>query len=251
MPETPSSRTRLYVDQPLAVGEVIALTEAQFHQLKTVQRLETGAILGLFDGVNGGFVAELRLEKKSAVAVVTFQSQVLEPLGELTLLFAPIKSARLDFLVEKATELGVTRLRPVLTDRTQGDRVNVRRLRETVREAAEQCGRLELPRVDEPEKLVQVLEGWNRADTLYFCAEAGAALPLHQAIKPGRGAVLIGPEGGFSPAEFARLRSLPFVVPVSLGPRILRAETAAIAALACWQAIGGDWQSQPDMQGEA
>ena len=162
------------------------------------------------------------------------------------MLFAPIKSARLDFLVEKATELGATRLRPVLTDRTQADRVNTRRLRETAREAAEQCGLLELPRVDEPEKLSAVLEGWNVGDPLYLCAESGTAAPMLQAIRAGPGAVLIGPEGGFSPAEFVRLRSLPFVIPVSLGRRILRAETASIAALTCWQAIAGDWRARPD-----
>jgi 16S rRNA (uracil1498-N3)-methyltransferase len=160
----------------------------------------------------------------------------------LTLLFAPIKSARLDFLVEKATELGATHLRPVMTERTQADRVNTRRLRETAREAAEQCGRMDVPIVDEPEKLAAVLAKWPGEAPLYLCAESGEAIPMRDAVMAGPGAVLVGPEGGFSPAEFTHLRGLPFVVPVSLGPRILRAETAAIAALTCWQNAVGDWK---------
>jgi 16S rRNA (uracil1498-N3)-methyltransferase len=239
-----SIRTRLYVDPALTVGATVALSDAQFHQLKTVQRLNSGDFLALFDGVGGEFLAELHLEKKSATASIRQLLRPLQAPPELTLFFAPVKSARLDFMIEKATELGATRLCPILTERTQAERVNTRRLRETAREAAEQCERMDVPAVEEPQKLASLLAAWDSSRRLYVCAESGDAMPMQDVVVAGPGAILIGPEGGFSPAEFTALRALSFVEPVSLGPRILRAETATIAALTCWQIAAGHWQKR-------
>jgi 16S rRNA (uracil1498-N3)-methyltransferase len=161
----------------------------------------------------------------------------------LWLLFAPIKKTPSDYLVQKATELGASRLQPVFTRRTIVTRVNEERLAANAIEAAEQSGRVSVPEIGAPSDLDKALAHWPKDRPLYFCDEGGDAQALAKAAKPGPAAILTGPEGGFDPAERAMLRGLPFVVPVTLGPRILRADTAALAALAIWQAVAGDFAS--------
>ena len=239
-------RTRLYVTADLAAGASVALDASQAHYLKHVLRLERGAPVSLFNGRDGewravidGFAKQsgtVRLERRT-------REQVAEP--DLWLVFAPVKRARIDFLVEKATELGVSALQPVLTERTQVERVNLERLRANVREAAEQTERLTLPEVRAPLPLARALELWPAERRLLLCDESGTAPDIASALRaeqPGVWGVLTGPEGGFSQRELDALRNLPFVCPVGLGPRVLRADTAALAALAVFQALLGDWR---------
>ena len=245
-------KARLYVPDDLAAGQTVGLTAGQAHYLRHVMRLEPSQQVALFNGRQGEWLARidgfgrgwcsLSLEAQT-------RPQAAEP--DIWLAFAPIKRARLDFLVQKAVELGVASLQPVFTQYTDVRRVNTERMAANVVEAAEQCERLTLPAVGEPKTLAELLAEWPSARRLLVCAEAGTAEPL-QRVLAGAGAasgkapwgLLTGPEGGFAPSELDALRNLPFVTPVSLGPRILRAETAAISALACWQAALGDWQSE-------
>lgn len=244
---TRSIATRFFTDSRLEAGARVALSEAQSHQLRSVLRLETGAAIALFNPRDGEWLADLtQLGKRGGEASV---SERLRPPGaepDLWLLFAPIKGPRLDFVVEKATELGAAAILPVLTRRTVVSRVNVERLRAHAVEAAEQCERLSVPMVAEARPLADVMAGWPAGRTLYVAAERREALPLIQAIRRDRpsAAILIGPEGGFDPGELDRVLELGFAVPVGLGPRILRAETAAAAALAVWQAV-----MQPSLAG--
>ena len=245
-------KARLYVPDDLAVGQTVGLTAGQAHYLRHVMRLEPSQQVALFNGRQGEWLARidgfgrgwcsLSLEAQT-------RPQAAEP--DIWLAFAPIKRARLDFLVQKAVELGVASLQPVFTQFTDVRRVNTERMAANVVEAAEQCERLTLPPVYEPKTLAELLAEWPSARRLLVCAEAGTAVPLQQVLAAADAAsgkapwgVMTGPEGGFAPSELDALRNLPFVTSVSLGPRILRAETAAISALACWQAALGDWQSE-------
>jgi 16S rRNA (uracil1498-N3)-methyltransferase len=237
---------RLYVDAALdAIGGTAELSPEQAHYLRNVLRLEIGATLALFNGRDGEVLAELvRLAKNGATATVRERSrpQTAEP--DLWLLFAPLKRERIDLVAEKASELGVARLLPVFTRHTVMTRVNVERLRAHVLEAAEQCERLTVPIVDEAADLDRVLGRWPTERRLFVCAEAGPAQPIAEAVRAygkGPAALLIGPEGGFNNLELDALHKLAFVTPVRLGPRLLRAETAAIAALSVLQAVAGDW----------
>lgn len=241
--------TRLYVTEPLAAGTVVGLDHGPAHYLRSVLRLEQGARVALFNGRDGAWAARIEGLGKgwaSLTVEALLQGQRAEP--DLWLCFAPIKRARLDFLVEKAAELGVSRLQPVITQHTVVTRVNLERLKANVREAAEQCERLTLPEVAEPLDLPALLASWPVGRRLFLCAEAGPALPLAEAVQaapPGPAAFMTGPEGGFSPGELDDLAKRAFVSPVGLGPRILRADTAAIAALAAWQALAGDGKERP------
>ena len=251
---------RLYIDADLAVCAPAPLTAAQVHYLKNVMRRETGAALLVFNGRDGEFDAEIaEMKKKGGAVIVRAQTRAQEAEPPLTLFFAPVKRGALEVIVQKATEIGAARLAPVITERTVAPRLNVDRLRAVATEAAEQCGRLTVPSVDEPVRLAALLESWPQGRRLLYCDEAGddesqdwggregRAAPVLEALKESDSntdewAVLTGPEGGFSPGERARLRSLDFVVPATLGPRILRADTAALAALVLWQAALGDWR---------
>lgn len=245
---------RLYVEAPLAPGVAVGLSGGQAHYLKSVLRLEPGRRVLLFNGRDGEWLAELTdLRKAGGTAAALSQRRQQVPDPDLWLLFAPIKGDRVDTVAEKATELGVARLQPVMTRFTVVGRVNVERLRARAVEAAEQCERLTVPEVLEPRPLRDVLAGWPRTRRLYACAEAGPARPI-AAVLSGEAAgskpnapcgVLVGPEGGFSPDELDLLAELPFVTAVGLGPRLLRADTAAIAALAVWQALLGDGDRRP------
>lgn len=243
-------KIRLFLDQALAPGSDATLGREQAHYLFTVMRAEPGARFLVFNGRDGEFQAEVREAGKRAGRLALLQqTRPAETPPDLWLLFAPLKKSRTDFVVEKATELGVRRIQPALTRRTQAERVNLDRLRAVAIEAAEQCERVFAPEIAPPATLEAVLGAWSPARTLYFCDETRDAPPLPRVAAPGPAAVLIGPEGGFAPEEAAALRSHACVRPVALGPRVLRAETAAAAALSVWQACAGDWREEGREEG--
>jgi 16S rRNA (uracil1498-N3)-methyltransferase len=237
---------RLYVPQPLAGETAVTLEEGQAHYLLHVLRLRPGATFRLFNGTDGEWLAEIVAARKRDLTLRCERKlREAEVLPDIDYLFAPLKHARLDYLAQKATEMGAGRLRPVITRRTVSERVNVERLRSNVIEAAEQCNLVALPQVLEPEPLDQVIAAWPKERHLIFCDELAARsdpLSILRTIKPGPLALLIGPEGGFAPEEQRLLSSLSFVSSISLGPRIMRADTAAVAALALVQAVLGDWR---------
>lgn len=239
-------RTRLYVADDLAAGGSVALDAAQVHYLRHVLRLEAGAPVSLFNGRDGEWRAAIEsFRKETCVVKVERRTREQVPEPDLWLAFAPVKRARIDFLVEKATELGVSALQPVLTERTQVERVNLERLRANVREAAEQTERLTLPEVREPLPLQRAIDLWPAERRLLLCDKSGRSADIATALhaeQPGAWGVLTGPEGGFTERELDALRNLPFVCAIGLGPRVLRADTAALAALAVFQALLGDWR---------
>jgi len=245
MPATPawppSSLPRLYVDVILGENLLLTLDGQQANYLGAVLRLTPGAQVKLFDDKTGEWLGELTEAGKKKVSLrVLRQLRAREPVPDLWLLFAPIKRGRIDWIVEKATELGVARLVPVLTQRTIVDRLNSDRLFANMVEAAEQCERTALPQLSEPQKLDALLRGWPKDRALYFADETGGE-PLSRVAAKGSAAILIGPEGGFTEAERQAIRSTQGAQAVSLGPRILRAETAAVAAVSLWMGIAGDW----------
>lgn len=237
--------TRLFVEAPLAEGAGVTLEDAQANYVRNVMRMAAGDGLLLFNGRDGEWGARISdVAKKRVTLVAERLTRPQTPPGRLRYLFAPLKHARLDYMVQKAVEMGASRLSPVITRRTQASRVNLERMRANAVEAAEQCGVLALPEIDEPEPLARLLDGWPADAALAFCDEDSGAQDPVAALRPLAGrpiAVLIGPEGGFDPEERAALLRLPSVVRLSLGPRILRADTAAVAALALVQATAGDW----------
>ena len=236
---------RLYVPQPLSVGAALAPTLDQSRYLTQVMRLKAGDPLLVFNGADGEWrcvIAEVL--KKGVVLRAETQTRPQTTGPDIELLIAVVKKSALEFAVEKATELGAARVRLVTTRRTQGDRVRMDRLEAIAVESAEQTGRLDVPAIDLPEKLDALLDGWDASRRLMFCDETGGAPATAALAAAGGGpwAILIGPEGGFAPEERERLRALPFATAVSLGPRVLRADTAATAALTLWQATVGDWE---------
>jgi 16S rRNA (uracil1498-N3)-methyltransferase len=243
---TPPPKTRLYVTDDLMAGGAIALGEPQAHYLRTVLRLSAGATVALFNGRDGEWAARIDgFAKRGGTLTVLARRRPQEPDPDLWLLFAPLKRARIDFLVEKATELGVACLAPVMTRRTVAERINLERLRAHAVEAAEQTERLSVPALAAPEPLDRLIARWPAERRLLLCDESGSAPPIAAVIEESRAeawAVLVGPEGGFAETELDALRKLPFVSPVGLGPRVLRADTAAVAALAVLQALAGDWR---------
>jgi 16S rRNA (uracil1498-N3)-methyltransferase len=241
---------RLYVEAPLAAGVAITLDAARGHYLRHVLRREEGATLLLFNGRDGEWQATIEALAKAGTRLAVERQTLPQRFGpDLWLVFAPVKRERIDLLAEKATELGCRRLRPIFTQHTVVSRVNRERLAAHALEAAEQTERLDVPEVDEARRLGEVLDGWPAARRLLVCAEFGHALPIAEALaglpREAAYAVMTGPEGGFASSELDHLRKLPFVTPVGLGPRVLRADTAAIAALACWQALLGDGRERP------
>lgn len=250
---------RLYVDAPLVETGVIALDDEQSNYLLRVLRLEDGAVVRLFNGRDGEWTAAVRkVSGKRAEVIPTAQTRA-QPGGDgggLTLLFAPVKKDQTDLIIEKATELGAARMVPVLTERTQTRTVRTDRFRKIALEAAEQTERLDLPEIAEATSLDAALDALPEGVAVIFCdeagdeaevpwgGEAGRARPMLEVVEGLKGrpaAILTGPEGGFTPAERAFLRGRAETYPVSLGPRILRAETAAISAMTLWQAACGDW----------
>lgn len=239
-PWPPASLPRLFVDQALSEGLTLTLDGAPANYLGNVLRLKEGAPVELFDNRTGAWRATIvETGRKRVTLNVEERLRPREAVPDLWLLFAPIKRGRIDWLVEKATELGVDRLMPVITRRTVVDRLNLDRLRAHAIEAAEQCGRTALPTLAEPRALQKALTDWPAERALYFADEGGGA-PMLEAARPGPAALLIGPEGGFTDEERAAIRALPQACAITLGPRILRADTAALAAIALWLAAAGD-----------
>ena len=239
---------RLFVDQPLKSDQSFALPEDQSKYLLRVMRLTTGALVRVFNGVDGEWGCKLTIDRKRAVLTPLESLRAQESSPSLRLLFAPIKKARTDFIVEKATELGVSVLQPVITEYTQSQRVRTDRVRSLAIEAAEQTERLDLPEINEAMPLTKVLADWDSGTPLLFCDEGGQSTPITQKanqLENRSAGLLIGPEGGFSPKEREMLHALEFVIPITLGPRILRAETAVVSALTLWQSMFGDWQKAP------
>ena len=246
MPHYDFRTTRLYVDAPLERGGTVALDRGQAHYLKTVLRLKDQDGILVFNGRDGEWHASLEASAREVRLRASEQRRPQIAPGDLHYLFAPLKSARLDYVVQKAVEMGVTQLQPVLTQHGQVARVNLQRMRANAIEAAEQCGILCLPEIAAPAPLPRMLAAWQPDRYLIFCDEAAdLADPLAAlAAVPRRAplALLIGPEGGFAAEERTALLKLPQVVRLALGPRILRADTAAVAALALVQAVIGDWR---------
>jgi len=249
---------RLFVPQPLSEGATVEPDAAQARYLTVVMRLKPGDALLLFNGRDGEWRAEVAgVSKRGCTLAVGERTRPQAAPPDLELVVALVKRARLETIVEKAAELGCRRVRLVVTRRTNADHTRVDRLQAIAVEASEQTGRLDTPEILAPERLEAVLDRWEPERRLMFCDEAGddpgaewggpsgRARPALEALAgapAGPWAVLIGPEGGFAPEERDRLRGLAFVTPATLGPRILRADTAAVAALTLWQAALGDWR---------
>ncbi|MCA3451255.1 MAG: 16S rRNA (uracil(1498)-N(3))-methyltransferase [Rhodobacter sp.] len=238
------AKIRLYVEQPLAPGQAVALSRDQAHYLFTVMRLGAGAQVRLFNGQDGEWRAGVTVAgRQGGMLTCGAQTRAVQAPPDLWLLFAPLKKVRTDFIVEKAVEMGVARVVPVQTAHTNADRIRQDRLQAHAVEAAEQCGATFVPEVAELVALDRLLADWPSERRILWADESlvGARVALLAAGPPGPWAILIGPEGGFSDRERAALRAMPQVVPVGLGPRILRADTAAVAALTLWQSVLGDW----------
>lgn len=247
MPATPAwpprSAPRLYVEAALGLDVAVPVEGNAAHYLLAVMRVKEGDTVLLFDGLSGEWAASAEsLRKRDLVLRCVAQTRPPETVPDFWLCAAPIKKGRIDLVAEKACELGVARLVPVRTERSVVDKVNLDRLHAHLVEAAEQCGRTALPELAELVGLPRLLEDWPADRALFFADELGGA-PMNEAFaaNPGPAALLVGPEGGFTTQERELIRALPAARAISLGPRILRAETAAIAATACWMAANGDW----------
>jgi 16S rRNA (uracil1498-N3)-methyltransferase len=247
MPATPAwppkSLPRLFVPAALGEGAAVDLDAAQANYLGNVLRLGVGAELLVFDGSSGEWLARITAAAKKRMTLsVERRTREPEAIPDVWLAFAPVKRAQTDWLVEKATELGAARLLPVITQRTIADRVKIERLEAIAIEAAEQCGRTRLPEISGLVTLKQLLADRDTARRLYFADEVGGE-DAARSFEPGASLILTGPEGGFTEGERELIRGSTNAVPISLGPRILRAETAALAALAAFMAIAGDWRA--------
>ncbi len=240
-----AAKIRLYVTSPLAEGASVALDRDQARYLFSVMRLVVDNEVLLFNGADGEWRARvMEVGKKGGALQAVEQTRAQPSPPDLWFMFAPIKKSRTDFIAEKAAEMGARRVMPVFTRYTNSERVNADRLAAHCVEAAEQCGLVSIPGVSQPQTLDAALEGWPEDRRLMFCDETASHGDAADALRAAGGdkwAILIGPEGGFAPDEVTRLRGLDVATPVSLGPRILRADTAAVAALTVWQATLGDW----------
>ena len=242
-------RARLYVNGELSEGAERELEAGQAHYLKNVLRGSVGDALALFNGLDGEWLGRISALSRGAATVTLETCLRVQNAGpDLWLCFAPLKKSATDFVIAKATELGVSAIQPVTTRHSETARVNLDRLRATAIEAAEQTERLDVPPILAPVTLEALISDWPDDRTLLVAAESGGSRPITEAVPDIAGqpaAVLVGPEGGFTKSELDGLRELPFVHAVGLGPRILRADTAALAALTCWQALAGDWRERP------
>ena len=242
---TSAGRTRrLFLDADLRAGATLALDRAQLHYVRDVVRLRNGDRVKVFNGRDGEWAGVLAFDRRCGRLVLEARLREQDRPGDLSLLFAPLKHARLDYMVQKASELGTARLMPVMTARTAVSRVNRDRMRANAIEAAEQCGLLWVPQIEEPVALSTLLETWDGRRTLIFADEAAGLDADYRRIADLAGkpmALLVGPEGGFEPQERSAIARVPGAVAISLGPRILRADTAAVAGLALVQALAGDW----------
>ncbi|MDE2163161.1 MAG: 16S rRNA (uracil(1498)-N(3))-methyltransferase [Alphaproteobacteria bacterium] len=241
----PGGKVRLYVEAPLGEGARVVPGDGQAHYLLHVMRARAGDRVCLFNGRDGEWLARIAdIAKRGCTLECERRTAPQTEVPDLWLVFAPIKKTPADYLTQKATELGVRLLQPVITRRTIVQRVNIERMTANAVEAAEQSGRLSVPEVRAPQPFDKLLAGWPQQRRILFCDEAGEAAPVAEALAAapsGPWAIFTGPEGGFDPAERAALLALAFVTPVTLGTRILRADTAALSALSVWQSVKGDW----------
>ncbi|MCF2904741.1 16S rRNA (uracil(1498)-N(3))-methyltransferase [Octadecabacter sp. CECT 8868] len=237
------ARIRLHVDHPLALRERVTLTREQAHYLFGVMRLDVGANVLLFNGKDGEWQAQVvAATKKGGVLECSAQTKPLLMPPDLWLVFAPIKKDRTSFIVEKAAELGAARICPMQTEFTQAaNRVRQDKLQAHALEAAEQCGGTFVPQVDDVQKFSKIMDNWDPTRRILFCDEALVGKAIDLPKDGGPWAIFIGPEGGFSDKERDRLRAMECAYPISLGPRILRADTAAVSAMTLWQQALGDW----------
>ena len=237
------NKIRLFVDHTLGEAQSVPLNKDQAHYIFSVMRKSIGETILIFDGNNGEWEASIEeISKKSGVLLCIKQTkpQIMPP--DLWLFFSPLKKVRTDFIVEKATELGVAKIIPVQTEHTNADRVKLSRLSAHAIEAAEQCGGTYIPKIEELQKINEVLENFPLDRRLLFCDEKLQASEVNlENLKKGKWAILVGPEGGFSEIERNYLKGLKFTLSISLGPRILRADTAAVTAISLWQNYLGDW----------
>ena len=237
------NKIRLFVDHTLGEAQSVPLNKDQAHYIFSVMRKSIGETILIFDGNNGEWEASIEeISKKSGVLFCIKQTkpQIMPP--DLWLFFSPLKKVRTDFIVEKATELGVAKIIPVQTEHTNADRVKLSRLSAHAIEAAEQCGGTYIPKIEELQKINEVLENFPPDRRLLFCDERLQTSEVNlENLKKGKWAILVGPEGGFSEIERNYLRGLKFTFSISLGPRILRADTAAVTAISLWQNYLGDW----------
>ena len=248
MKEGRKAKIRLYFEGKLKEGEEFLLGEKQTHYLFNVMKLEAEDFVLCFDNKNGEFLCEIaEISKKKTVVKCIEKTRKFELVSDIWLLFAPVKKDNTDFIIEKATELGVRKIVPVITERTNSFKVKKERFVLQSIEAAEQSRRIDLPEIEDAVELKKMLAKWNEGRVLFFCNEKSDENEIAKVFsnksfcnKPC--AILIGPEGGFSDEEIALLKGKKFVTNISLGKRILRAETAVVAALSCWQAILGDWK---------
>ena len=243
-------KIRIFTESSLEKDGFVELAKEQAHYLYNVMRQKEGDKLQVFNGKNGEWVAEINsISKKNCTIFLVEQTREQKNEPDIWLCFAPVKNAPINYLVQKATELGVSRLIPVFTHRTVISRVNIDRLRLIAIEAAEQSRRLTVPQIAEPEKIDALLGNWNEERGLILCDESGGGNKFSEALlspKHDKHAIIIGPEGGFSESEFEIMKNKPYVIGVSMGPRILRADTAAIAALTSYMNILGDWDEYPN-----
>jgi 16S rRNA (uracil1498-N3)-methyltransferase len=243
----PGGKVRLYLEAALGHGVRVEPDAGQAHYLLHVMRAKAGEYVSFFNGRDGEWLARVdTVSRRSCVLICEKQTERQSNVPDIWLCFAPIKKTPADYVVQKATELGVGALQPVFTHRTIVSRVNDERMHANAIEAAEQSGRLSVPAIRAAVTLDKLMANWPKERRLIFCDEGGQAPPIAEALKTVKHtqwAVLTGPEGGFDAAEREKIRTQPFVMPVSLGTRILRADTAALAALAVWQAVAGDWRA--------
>jgi len=248
------SMIRLYLPIQLSSDRIVELPKEQAHYLANVMRKKTGDEIAVFNGKDGQWQAHIAdISKRNCSLTIAGQTKKQKPEPDLWLCFAPVKNAPLAFIAQKATELGIAKLIPVITGHTITSKVNTDRLRANVIEASEQCERLTIPQVEEPIKLEHLLSKWDSSRKLILCDESGGGKPYKTALadeKEQKHAILIGPEGGFAQSEFENLRKQPYIIPVGMGPRILRADTAALAAITCYMSLLGDWDEQPRFKQE-
>lgn len=242
------SNIRLFVSDRLASQAVFALSEPQSHYLVNVMKVKIGEKISVFNPDDGEFCAEIvNISKKSVSLLILSQNRPCHPVPDVWLLFAPLKKDKTDFVIQKATELGCAKIIPVVTKFCITDKTRTERFKAQAIEAAEQSKRIDIPTIEEATPLVKLLSRWDKNRILFFMDESGGGNSVFSVFSDAKKqnissvAILVGPEGGFSDDELNMLRGLSFAKPVSLGPRILRAETAVAAALSCWQAISGDW----------
>lgn len=247
-----NAKIRLYITNDLQDGELATLSPDQSHYLTRVMRMKEGQNILVFNGRDGEYLAEIISANKNNCTInLINKTKEQKQSPDIWLCFAPVKNAPLNFVIQKATELGASALWPVITKNTVVSRVNTERLKANAIEAAEQSRRLDVPEIFEPEKFKQLLSNWPEDRKIIFCDESGNGQPAKEALaslKKGKYAIFIGPEGGFSREEFEIIISKHYIIPICMGPRILRADTAAIAALTCVQNFLGDWDEKPKFE---